>query len=95
MRHNNNPRRSFKVSKQIPDKWNCVARFTCIDKSKEVLQGIIFKDQSVIVGMDSWRLLNRMDSCEYPFRRYDTLLTAKEDITIVPTRTAYYLPFTE
>lgn len=89
-------RRTYKPDSQRPQKWISTGRFTCTDnKTKEILQGIIFQDHSVIIGFDCWRLLNKIDTCDYPFQRYESLQKAKENVTIIQTRKAYYLPYTE
>lgn len=56
---------------------------------RELMQGILYSDRSCLIGIDVWRLLNRMDTCEYPYKRYESI--EKANVTIVPAPKVYYL----
>lgn len=71
--------------------------FECMDASGEVLQGIECKDGSYIVGLDAWRICNKMDTPSYPIKRYLFKKELLKAVKILPKRQkGYYLqPETE
>ncbi len=51
--------------------------------------GIVFPGGKVYVGDDVWRLSNRADCCEYPFRGYVNLQVAAVDYEIREADTTF------
>lgn len=51
-------------------------------KSGRKTTGIVFPSGKVYIGDDVWRLSNRADCCEYPFRGYVGLKVASLDYEI-------------
>lgn len=58
-------------------------------KSSDIMYGILYEDRSCIIGLDVWRLLNRMDTCQYPYRKYNSIEEA--GITLINIPKAYYI----
>lgn len=55
-------------------------RYICINrKNGTYTTGIKFQNGKVFVGDDVWRLSNRADCCDYPFRQYKNQLLAEGD----------------
>lgn len=65
--------------------FNCY--FNC--NPKDTMQGILYKDSSCLIGIDVWRLLNRMDTCQYAYRRFSSI--EKANITLVNIPKGYYM----
>lgn len=65
--------------------------FNCYYNSnpQDTMQGILYKDGSCLIGIDVWRLLNRMDTCQYRYRRYDSI--EKANVTQVNIPKGYYM----
>ncbi len=58
-------------------------KLICTDrKTGQKTTCIVFPNGKVYVGDDVWRLSNRADCCEYPFRGYSSLQIAAVDYDI-------------
>lgn len=56
------------------------SHFICTDRtSMSLTTGIIFPNGRVYVGDDVWRMSNRADYCEYPFKKYKNRQSAELD----------------
>lgn len=58
-----------------------------------LMQGIIYTDRTCLIGIDVWRLLDRMDMCEYPYKNYPSLEAA--NVTVTPVPRCWYMDHTE
>ena len=68
-----------------------VKKFLCRRNSDgEECQGLIFPSRKTYVGIDCWRMLNRIDTCSYPVARYESFEKALEFNTQVSNRKTYY-----
>lgn len=68
-------------------------KFTCRRKSDgEILQGISRNNQ-YIIGVDAWRMLNKMDCCSYPLYVYEDIRKLLADVSVLPQtkQKAYYI----
>lgn len=83
--------RKYPEVKKQQGRCTFLCRYTEDNKNgeKDIMQGILFSEKHVLIGMDVWRLLNRMDTCEYPYRRYESIEAAK--VTIVKEHQSYYM----
>lgn len=55
------------------------------------MQGIIFLDGKVIVGIDAWRLLDKKDYPSYPTQEYSSPYAMHFDYKKIPINRGYYL----
>ena len=54
--------------------------YICTNRtSMSLTTGIVFPNGKVYVGDDVWRLSNRADYCEYPFKKYRNRQSAELD----------------
>ncbi len=60
----------------IVKKFRCY-RYGSISPYNE-MQGVLFPDGHVEIGIDVWRNLSRIDCASYPVERYRTLTDAKD-----------------
>lgn len=55
-------------------------KFICVDlKSGSSTTGISFPNGKIFIGDDVWRLSNKADCCDYPYKRYQNRKLAEKD----------------
>lgn len=54
------------------------------------LQGILYTDGTVDVGIDAWRLMNKADFPSYPIKHYVNISVMKKDYRFIKIRKPYY-----
>lgn len=55
------------------------SHYICTDRSNgSSTTGIVFPNGRVYVGDDVWRLSNRADCCDYPYRRFNNQKLAEQ-----------------
>lgn len=93
---NTNVFRNAVFINQVPDLMNAERRRNAVHYTRPRVQkiictekntgrkttGIVFPSGKVYIGDDVWRLSNRADCCEYPFRMYTGLKTVAIDYEI-------------
>lgn len=85
---------SFRPQKRLMPQRKIIHTFCCRyngtgNDFRDLMQGILYSDRSCLIGIDVWRLLNRMDTCEYPYKRYASIEEA--NITVAPSPKGFYM----
>lgn len=67
--------------------------FICTNRTNMSLTtGIIFPNGKVYIGDDVWRMCNRADYCEYPFKKYRNRQSAELDYEFKEAERTFFTP---
>lgn len=73
-------KRSQSKNRSLKPQFRVCERFICTDlRNGSSTTGIIFPSGKVYVGDDVWRLSNKADCCDYPYRGYKNRKLAEQD----------------
>lgn len=66
--------------RRLKPQFKVCEKIICIDlKNGSSTTGIIFPNGNVCIGDDVWRLSNKADCCDYPYKRYNNRKLAEQD----------------
>lgn len=76
--------------RRIKPQFKVCEKYICTDRKNGLsTTGIIFPNGKTYIGDDVWRLSNKADCCDYPYKRYQSQKIAELDYEFKEVRSTF------